>query len=102
MPSLSPSDVAIGDLLVDRQVLSLPQLDEATALAQKWQVRLGDAVLSRNWIEPAAYYRTLAQHFSLPFLDLSNQPPDPALLSVQQADAYNLSLSDRRSRATAR
>ena len=70
MQPLSPSDQALGDLLVDRQVLTLRQLDEATALAEKWHVRLGDAVLSRNWIEPAAYYRALAQHFSLPFVDL--------------------------------
>ena len=93
MQPLSPSDQALGDLLVDRQVLTLPQLDEATALAEKWQVRLGDAVLSRNWIEPAAYYRALAQHFSLPFLDLVNESPDSTLLIAHDADVYNWTLT---------
>jgi hypothetical protein len=49
MQTLSPSDRALGDLLVDRGVLTLPQLDEATALAEKWHVRLGDAIHSRTW-----------------------------------------------------
>src|SRR5476649_1477872 len=93
MQPLSPSDQALGDLLVDRQVLTLRQLDEATALAEKWQVRLGDAVLSRNFVEPAAYYRALAQHFSLPFVDLLQAPPDPALLTTQHADLYTAMLT---------
>jgi cellulose synthase/poly-beta-1,6-N-acetylglucosamine synthase-like glycosyltransferase len=93
MQPLSPSDQTLGDLLVDRQVLTLRQFDEATALAEKWHVRLGDAVLSRNWIEPAAYYRALAQHFSLPFLDLAEAPPDSALLTARDADIYNFSLT---------
>ncbi len=78
---LSPSDRALGDLLVGRHVITLPQLDEAVALAETWNVRLGDAVLSRNWIEPAALLRDLAHHFDLPFVDLVHEPPDPALLS---------------------
>src|SRR4051812_10488214 len=80
MPPLSPSDQSLGDLLVDRQVLTLPQLDEATALAEKWQVRLGDAGFSRNWLKPEAYYRPLAQHYNLPFVDLLHEPPDAPLL----------------------
>jgi hypothetical protein len=59
MLPLSASDRALGDLLVARRVLSLPQLDEAVALAEAWHVRLGDAILSRNWAEPALYYRRL-------------------------------------------
>ena len=59
---LTPSDRALGDLLVGRRILTLPQLDEATALAETWNVRLGDAILSRNWIEPAAYYQGIAYY----------------------------------------
>src|SRR3954466_6891305 len=93
MQPLSPSDIALGDLLVDRQALNLRQLDEATALAERWHVRLGDAVLARNWIEPATYYRSLAQHFSLPFVDLMNEPPDPSLLDAGDADVYTWTMT---------
>jgi hypothetical protein len=88
MRPLSPSDRALGDLLVGRGVLSLAQLDEVVALAETWHVHLGDAILSRNWVEPAVYYRALAHHYELPFVDLIRQAPDSALLSADEADIY--------------
>jgi cellulose synthase/poly-beta-1,6-N-acetylglucosamine synthase-like glycosyltransferase len=86
--ALSPSDRALGDLLVGRRVIALPQLDEAVALAERWNVRLGDALLSRNWIDPRLYYETYAQHFDLPFVDLLREPPDSALLRAADTDIY--------------
>jgi cellulose synthase/poly-beta-1,6-N-acetylglucosamine synthase-like glycosyltransferase len=88
MRSLSTSDRALGDVLVARGVLSLPQLDEATALAETWHMRLGDAILSRNWAEPAVYYRAVAFHYELPFVDLIGDAPDITLLSADDADTY--------------
>src|SRR5580658_564837 len=79
---LSPSDRALGDLLVGRRVIELPQLDEAVELAERWNVRLGDALLSRN------YYETYAQNFDLPFVDLIREPPDRELLDAADADLY--------------
>jgi glycosyltransferase XagB len=85
---LSPSDVALGDLLVGQRVITLAQLDEAVELAQTWSVRLGDALLSRAWIDPRLYYQTYARHFDLPFVDLIAAPPDPALLRADETDLY--------------
>jgi cellulose synthase/poly-beta-1,6-N-acetylglucosamine synthase-like glycosyltransferase len=86
--ALSPSDHALGDLLVGRRVITLPQHDEAVALAERWNVRLGDALLARDWIEPRLYYETYAQNFDLPFVDLVHEPPDPALLAASDTDLY--------------
>ncbi len=86
--ALSPSDRALGDLLVGRRVIALPQLDEAVALAERWKVRLGDALLSRNWIDPRLYYETYAQVFDLQFVDLLREPPDRALLIAADTDTY--------------
>jgi cellulose synthase/poly-beta-1,6-N-acetylglucosamine synthase-like glycosyltransferase len=88
MQHLSASDRALGDLLVARRVLNLPQLDEAVALAERWHVRLGDAILSRNWVDPAVYYQAVAFQYELPFVDLIRDVPDPSLLSVDEADSY--------------
>jgi cellulose synthase/poly-beta-1,6-N-acetylglucosamine synthase-like glycosyltransferase len=88
MQPLSASDRALGDLLVARRVLSLAQLDEAVGLAGTWHVHLGDAILSRNWAEPAVYYKALADHYELPFVDLIQDAPDTALLSSHEADTY--------------
>ncbi len=90
---LSPSDRALGDLLVGRRILTLPQLDEAAAVAEAWNVRLGDAILSRNWIEPAAYYQGIAYYYELPFVDLVRNAPDPSLLQAADADTYARSLT---------
>jgi glycosyltransferase XagB len=91
--ALSPSDRALGDLLVGRRVLTLPQLDEAVALAERWNVRLGDALLSRNWVNPRLFYETYARNFDLPFVDLIKEPPDVTLLSAADADLYALRLT---------
>lgn len=88
MQPLSPSDRALSDVLVARGILSLQQLDEAVALAETWHVRLGDAILSRNWVDPAVYYQALAYHYQLPFVDLIRDAPDPALLAAADADTF--------------
>jgi glycosyltransferase XagB len=85
---LSQSDRALGDLLVGRRVITLPQLDETVDLAERWGVRLGDALLSRNWIDPRLYYETYAQYFDLPFADLMLEPPDRELLVASDAEVY--------------
>jgi len=86
--ALSPSDRALGDLLVGRRVISLPQLDEATDLAGRWNVRLGDALLSRNWMDPRLYYEAYAQNFDLPFVDLIREQPDRKLLRASEIELY--------------
>ena len=85
---ISPSDRALGDLLVARGIISLPQLDEAVHLAETWNVRLTDAVLSRAWLAPENLYQGLAFHFDLPFVDLVREPPDAGLLRADEADLY--------------
>lgn len=86
--ALSPSDHALGDLLVGRQIITLAQLDEAVALAERWNVRLGDAILSRNWMDPAAYYQGIAYYYELPLVDLIKEAPDAELLRAADADTY--------------
>ena len=85
---ISPSDRALGDLLVARDVISLPQLDEAVRLAETWDVRLTDAVLARDFTPPEELYRGLAFHFDLPFVDLVREAPDRSLLHADDADFY--------------
>src|SRR5262249_19647896 len=88
MAPLSPADRALGDALLARRILTLPQLDEAVRLAETWKVRLGDAILSRNWIDPRRLYEELAYYYDLPFVDLVAATPDPALLAAAEADIY--------------
>ncbi len=86
--ALSVSDQAIGDLLVERRLLTLTQLDEAAEKAEQWNVRLGEVLLSQRWIAPWQYYRTLALNFGIAFADLTADPPDARLLDPLDADMY--------------
>jgi len=88
MAPLSPADRALGDALVARRVLTLPQLDEAVKLAETWRVRLSDVILSRNWVRPEALYQGIAYYYDLPFVDLVSDAPDPALLVAAEAEVY--------------
>lgn len=85
---LTASDRALGDLLVAREIITLPQLDEATHLAETWNVALTDAVLSRAWMPPERLYQGLAYHYDLPFAELVRDPPDPSLLRAEHLDFY--------------
>ncbi|MEA2904094.1 MAG: glycosyltransferase XagB [Alphaproteobacteria bacterium] len=85
---LSPSDRALGDLLVARNIIALPQLDEAVRLAETWNVRLTDAVLARDFTPPENLYQGLAYHYDLAFVDLVREPPDADLLRAEDADLY--------------
>ena len=90
---ISPSDRALGDLLVARDIISLGQLDEAVNLAETWNVRLTDAVLSRAWTVPDRLYQGIAFHFDLPFVDLLREASDRALLRGADMDFYTARLT---------
>ena len=63
--------------LSPQRVLTLEQHDTVVGLAEKWHVRLGDAILSKNWADPAVYYKAVAQHFELPLVDLIKRRSRP-------------------------
>jgi len=86
--ALSSTDIATGDLLVERRLISLAQLDEAKELAVAWNVRLGDVLLARSWLKPRQFYETLAGNFDLPFVDLLKQPPDETLMDESDAETF--------------
>jgi cellulose synthase/poly-beta-1,6-N-acetylglucosamine synthase-like glycosyltransferase len=83
--ALTSTDITTGDLLVERRMLTLAQLDEALGNAQACNVPLGDVLLAKRWIKPRQYFKTLANSFGLPFLDLMDEAPDASLLKSEDA-----------------
>ena len=96
--ALSATDVAIGNRLVQKRLITLAQLDETRTRAEAWNVSLIDVLLTRTWARPLELYRTVAEHFDLPFVNLIDEPPDDALLDPADHDdcARNLVLPWRR------
>ncbi len=63
----------------------LPQLDEARGLAETWHVRLGDAILSRNWAEPNDLLPGgRAIIIELPFVDLIVRCAGPCVAACRR------------------
>lgn len=88
MPHDRAQETLVGDLLVARGVVDLGTLDEARALAARWDVPLSDALMTRHAVRPLEYYRAMARHYDLPLIDMRATPPDRTLLDRAQAEEY--------------
>lgn len=78
--ALDGDSAAIGELLLDRGLLTSAQLDEATLRAEEWRVGLVEVLQSRRWLEPGQLYRALAFYYDLRLVDLLADPPDTELV----------------------
>ena len=78
----------IGDLLVERGLLSEERLMEALQLQREWGTRIGDIILAKGWVRPFLFYQVMATHFDKPFVNLIDEPPDEGLLDENHYDAY--------------
>lgn len=78
----------IGDALVEAGLLAPEHLEQALGLQTQWGSRLGDVLLSKGWVRPYDFYRTLARLFDLPFADLMEYAPDPGLFDPAKMEDY--------------
>lgn len=74
-------DLDVAKLLLARKLVSLTGL--AIALRQRAETGAGlaETLLSLGVVAPADYYRAVADTYGVPFVDLQQQPIDPALAS---------------------
>jgi cellulose synthase/poly-beta-1,6-N-acetylglucosamine synthase-like glycosyltransferase len=80
--------VQLGQLLLHAKLLNHRQLDEALARQFRWGSRLGDIVLASGWVKPLDFYRVLAEHFRLDFVNLVEQPADGSLFQPAHYGDY--------------
>lgn len=78
----------IGDLLVHNGVISAEQLEEALVIQKSWGSRLGEIVMAKGWVKSPDFYRLLAIHYDLPFVDFFEEPADPALIQNSMVSRY--------------
>jgi len=72
-------DLEVAKLLVARKALSLTGLANAMRLRAERGISLADAILATGLLQPADYYRAVADCYGLPFVDLQAEPADPSL-----------------------
>ena len=85
---LKPARKRIGEMLVDAGLLTTERVEEALRSQSKWGSRFGDIVLAMGWVKPQDFYRELARHFDLGFVDLLKEPADPALFDAREYREY--------------
>ncbi len=88
MTDLTATDSWTGDHLVEQGIITLDELDSASRLSRQWQMPLPDVLLSRSTIDGRVFYRSMADRFGLPHVDLIDQPPERALLDEAEVDTY--------------
>lgn len=76
----------IGEVLVDRGLVTQATITQAVAVAQKAGARLGEVLVSMGAVDSPTLARILADQWELPFVDLRNEPTDPALLARVDLD----------------
>ena len=82
----APERVLLGQLLLQEKLITPAQLEEALARQFRWGSRLGDVILASGWVKPLDFYRVLAQHFQMEFVNLTHHPVDASLF---QANAHS-------------
>jgi cellulose synthase/poly-beta-1,6-N-acetylglucosamine synthase-like glycosyltransferase len=78
--ALSAPSLRIGEMLVEAGLITEAQVAEALAKQATWGSRLGDIILAMGWVKPLDFYKVLARHFKLQFVNLSEHRVDESLL----------------------
>lgn len=84
----SPGRIRFGEFLIQENLISQEQLQDALNLQNSWKSRLGDIILSKRWMRPIDFYQALAQYYGLSFINLMNDEPDPDLFDPGKIDTY--------------
>jgi hypothetical protein len=91
-PSIDKSRLRLGEVLVSRNLITEDQLNEALSLQKAWGSRLGDVILTMGWVQPLQFYKALAAHYSLEFVNLLDDPVDESLVDRSQLEFYSEAL----------
>ena len=87
----APTRRLLGAILVRDGELTTHQLEQALAQKEQSGVRLGEILVQRGWIKPAALAKALAEQHGFDYLDLAQAQVEPEaaeLLSERFARRY--------------
>lgn len=80
--------LAVAECLVGRGELQLLDLARAARDSASWGHDLRQVLIAGNYVRPLQYYRALAEIYDLPFVNLQQQPSDPALIHPEDRSDY--------------
>lgn len=78
----------LGESLVCAGLLSQEQLEAALERQRSTGTPLGRILMANGWVRPLDFYRLLAAHLDLPFVNLVENPPDASLFDLELYPEY--------------
>lgn len=84
----STSREPLGESLVRAGLLSREQLEAALETQRYTATPLGRILMANGWVRPLDFYRHLAAHLGLPFVNLVENPPDASLFDLELYPEY--------------
>lgn len=78
----------LGERLLNSEVANQDEVNKALQIQQKTGGKLGDILLAVSHIRSLDYYKILAQHYGMPFVDLLTYDVDTSLLIEDDHDLY--------------
>ncbi len=78
----------LGQVLVEAEILTMAELEQALGAAAAWGVPLGHAVIALGLARPIEFYPALARHLELPFVDVLKTPPPAKYFKVTDLEFY--------------
>jgi cellulose synthase/poly-beta-1,6-N-acetylglucosamine synthase-like glycosyltransferase len=78
----------VAKLLLERKLLSLTGLAVAMRQASDWGSSLSQTIISAGEVRPVDYYRAVADVYGVRFVDLTKEPIDETLVTVEDRAEY--------------
>ncbi|UTW44733.1 type II/IV secretion system protein [bacterium SCSIO 12696] len=81
-PSAKPQRLRLGDLLVEKQLITEPQLMDALQAQKNSGLKLGKQLIELGLVQENELLGILSQQLNIPFIDLANYPFENAVVNL--------------------
>jgi hypothetical protein len=75
----------LGEILLERQLIDVDQLNAALGHQRQWGIRLGAALVAKKFIAEGTLMKVLSEALNIPMVDLSRVRVDPKALALVPA-----------------
>lgn len=85
-PVRAAGQLKLGDILVERGMVTASQVAEAARLQEQTGKRMGFIMVEKKWLSESALFQALAEQLDLPFVSLRAGLYDPVAVSLLERD----------------
>lgn len=94
----------LGEILIERQLLTVEQLNTALVHQRQWSMRLGAALVAKGFITEGKLTQVLSEFLAIPMVDMSKVVVDRKAMDLvpvmmcEQHDVFPISLKQQKGR----